>query len=34
MPSWIVIDYEATADNVKADYSGVTYEGDTYYIRS
>ena len=34
IPSWIVIDFEATAENVKQDYSEFMYEGDRYYIRS
>ena len=34
MPSWIEIDYDATAENVKADYAEVNYDGDTYYIRN
>ena len=33
-PSWIEIDWETTADNVKADYSEVEFRGDTYYYRS
>lgn len=33
MPHWIEIDYDATADNMKADYIEVEYEGDTYYAR-
>lgn len=33
-PSWITIDWEDTADNVKQDYSSVDYNGDTYYFRS
>lgn len=34
MPSWIEIDYDATAENVKADYAEVSYDGETYYIRN
>ena len=33
IPSWIVIDWEATAENVKADYTTIDYKGETYYIR-
>lgn len=32
-PSWIEIDWEATAKNVKQDYTGVEYQGRTYYGR-
>lgn len=34
LPSWIVIDMEATAENVKVDYCEVNFEGETYYIRN
>jgi hypothetical protein len=34
MPSWIEIDYEATADNVKVDYSQVEFMDNTYWIRN
>lgn len=30
---WIVIDWEATADNLKNDYSTVTYQGTDYLVR-
>ena len=33
LPSWVVIDWEATADNLKADYSEVDYDGITYLVR-
>lgn len=33
MPSWIEIDWEATAENVKQDYSEVEYQGRNYYVR-
>lgn len=33
-PSWIEIDWEATADNVKQDYSELEYEGKTYFYRA
>lgn len=33
-PSWIEIDWDATANNVKQDYSEVEYQGDTYYFRA
>lgn len=32
-PSWIEIDWEATANNVKQDYTEVEYQGETYYGR-
>ena len=31
--SWIVIDWEATADGVRMDYHEVTYQGETYLVR-
>ena len=31
--SYIVIDWDATADNIKADYSEVEYQGNTYLVR-
>ena len=33
-PSWIEIDWEATANNVKVDYTEVTYQGNSYLGRS
>lgn len=33
IPSYIVIDWEATAKNLLADYSEVEYEGVTFYYR-
>ena len=32
-PSWIEIDWEATANNVKVDYIEVTYQGNSYLGR-
>lgn len=32
-PSWIELDFEATAENMKADYISADYDGSTYYIR-
>jgi len=32
-PTWIVIDYEATALNMRSDYFSTEYEGETYYTR-
>lgn len=32
-PTWIELDFEATAENMKADYTTVEYFGNTYYIR-
>ena len=33
-PTWIEIDWSATAENVKQDYSELEYKGDTYYFRA
>lgn len=33
LPSYIVIDWEATARNLKADYSEIEYQGTTYLYR-
>lgn len=33
-PGWIEIDWKATANNMKQDYSEVTYQGNTYLYRS
>ena len=33
-PNWIEIDWEATSENVKQDYSELEYKGETYYFRS
>lgn len=33
IPSYIVIDWEATAENLKVDYTTITIEGDDYYVR-
>src|SRR5690606_32639975 len=30
LPGWIKIDWEATADNMRADYMEAYFEGDTY----
>lgn len=32
-PPYIVVDWEAMADNLRADYSEVEYDGDTYLYR-
>lgn len=34
IPWYIVIDREATADNVKADYFNIDLDGETYWIRA
>lgn len=34
IPSYIVIDWEETADNLKADYSECEYLGESYYYRN
>lgn len=33
LPSFLVIDWEATAENVKQDYSEAEFDGVTYYFR-
>lgn len=33
LPSYLVIDWNATADNIRADYSSVTYRGTDYLYR-
>jgi len=33
IPSYIVIDWEATADNLKVDYTEVDFDGTTYLVR-
>jgi len=33
IPHYIAIDEEATAENIKADYTSVDFDGQTYYIR-
>ena len=33
LPSWIKIDWEATADNIRADYMEAYFKGDTYLMR-
>jgi hypothetical protein len=33
IPSYIVIDWEATADNLKVDYTEVDFDGVTYLVR-
>jgi len=33
LPHYIVINWESTADNLKADYSEVEYQGNTYLVR-
>ena len=32
-PSWIEVDWEATASNMSADYTSVTYQGESYLVR-
>ena len=34
MPSWIIINGDATADNMKEDYTAFEFMGSTYYARS
>ncbi len=33
LPDWIVIDWEATADNLRVDYTEVEFDGVTYFVR-
>ena len=33
IPSYLEIDWDATAENIKVDYSTVEIDGDTYYYR-
>lgn len=33
IPNYIVIDWEATADNIKVDYTSVDFDGVTYWVR-
>lgn len=33
LPSWIVIDWKETADNLKEDYGTYSFRGETYYAR-
>lgn len=33
LPSWIEIDWEATANNVRSDYTSVTYKDEDYLVR-
>jgi hypothetical protein len=33
LPDWIVIDWDATADNLKVDYTEVEFDGVTYLVR-
>ena len=33
LPSWIEIDYQATYDNMKEDYSELELNGNTFYVR-
>jgi hypothetical protein len=34
MPDYIVIDWQATADNIAQDYMEVDFDGQTYYVRN
>lgn len=34
LPSFIVIDWEATAENLKSDYTTVNFDGVNYYVRN
>lgn len=33
VPGYLVIDWEATAENLKVDYTAVDFDGVTYYVR-
>ena len=34
MPSWIEIDFEKTAENMKVDYTEIIYDSESYYVRA
>jgi chromosome segregation ATPase len=34
LPGYIVIDWEQTANNIKVDYTEVTYQGEEYLVRA
>ena len=34
LPNYLVINWESTAENIKADYSEIEYDGETYYYRN
>jgi len=34
IPSYIVIDWESTAENLKVDYSEIDYQGETWFYRN
>lgn len=34
LPTWVEIDWEATADNMRADYMEADFEGETYLMRA
>lgn len=34
LPRWITIDWEDTADNVKADYMEIDFDGQTFFMRA
>jgi len=33
IPDYLVIDWDATADNLKADYTEIDFDGTTFYVR-
>lgn len=33
LPDYIVIDWEQTAENIKADYSEIDFDGESFFIR-
>jgi hypothetical protein len=33
LPDWVVIDWEATADNLKDDYTPIEWGAYTYWVR-
>ena len=33
IPGYLVIDWDATAENIKEDYTEVDFAGDTYFVR-
>ena len=33
LPSWVVLDWEKTAENVQVDYTSIEFDGVTYWVR-
>jgi hypothetical protein len=34
IPSWVVVDWDATAEGMQIDYTSVEFDGVTYWVRS